>query len=99
MIRHVVAFQLTEQDPALRSEQAASAAAQLNALVGVVPSLRAMSAGANALYADVNWDLVLVADFDDHAGLEAYDAHPEHKKVAGFIGSIRSARVAVDFEL
>lgn len=99
MIRHVVAFALADGDPAVRTEQAAEAARRLQALVGVVPSLRSMSAGANALDLPGNWDLVLVADFDDAAGLDAYQVHPAHEEVAAFIGGIRSDRVAVDFEV
>ncbi|MCR2799914.1 MULTISPECIES: Dabb family protein [unclassified Microbacterium] len=99
MIRHVVAFKLADTDPAVRAVQAAEAARRLTALVGVVPSLRAMSAGANALDLPGNWELVLVADFDDAAGLDAYQVHPAHEEVAAFIGGIRSDRVAVDFEV
>lgn len=99
MIRHVVAFRLADPDPQVRTAQAADAAGRLNALLGVVPSLRAMQAGANALDLPGNWDLVLVADVDDQAGLEAYITHPVHEEVAAFIGSIRAERVAVDFEV
>ena len=98
-IRHVVAFRLSDPDPQVRSAQAADAAERLRGLVGVVPSLRAMDAGANALDLPGNWDLVLVADVDDAAGLDAYVTHPEHEKVAAFIGGIRADRVAVDFEV
>lgn len=99
MIRHIVTFKLAASDPAVRAEQAAEAARQLNALQGVVPSLRAMNAYANTLFADVNWDFVLISDFDDLAGLDAYQVHPAHEEVAAYIGSIRSDRVAIDVEL
>ena len=99
MIRHVAAFQLADTDPAVRTAQATEAGRRLEALVGVVPSLRAMSAGANALDLPGNWDLVLVADFDGAAGLDAYQVHPAHEEVAAFIGGIRSDRVAVDIEV
>ena len=98
-LRHVVAFRMASDDAAVRAAHAADAAARLNALVGVVPSLRAMSAGANTLFPGENWDLVLVADFDDAAGLAAYATHPVHEEVAAFIGSVRAERVAVDFEV
>lgn len=97
MIRHVVMFTLAAEDPAVRAAQAAEAAALLNGLVGIVPTLRSMNAGANALYPDVNWDLALIADFDDEAGLDAYQSHPAHKEAIAFVGAIRKERVAVDF--
>ncbi|MCR2783707.1 MULTISPECIES: Dabb family protein [unclassified Microbacterium] len=99
MIRHIVAFKLAADDAATRTEQAAEAGRRLEALVGVVPTLRSMSAGANALDLPGNWELALVADFDDVAGLDAYQEHPAHKEVAAFIGGIRSDRVAVDLEI
>jgi len=99
MIRHIVAFKLAADDAGTRAAQAAEAGRRLEALVGVVPTLRAMRAGANALDLPGNWDLALVADFDDAAGLDAYQVHPAHEEVAAFIGGIRSDRVAVDLEV
>lgn len=99
MIRHIVAFNIAAEDQETRTAHSAEAARLLNGLVGVVPSLRAMTAGANVLSLGQNWDLALVADFDDEDGLQAYATHPEHEKVADYIGSIRSDRVAVDFSL
>ncbi len=99
MIRHIVTFRLSADDAQTRAAQAAEAARRLMALQGVVPTLRAMDAGANTLYPDTNWDLCLIADFDDEAGLDAYQVHPAHQEVAAFIGTIRADRVAVDLEV
>lgn len=96
MIRHIVAFQMAAADVAQRAADAAECARRLNALVGVVPSLRAMTAGANMLALGTNWDVALVADFDDEAGLEAYLVHPDHEAAAAYIGTVRGDRVAVD---
>ena len=98
-LRHVVAFRMAAADAADRAAHAAEAARRLNALVGVVPTLRAMSAGANVLFPDQNWDLVLVADFDDQDGLDAYQVHPAHQEVVGFVRSVVADRAACDFEL
>lgn len=97
-LRHVVAFRL-EGNAAERAERAAEAASRLNALVGPVPSLRSMSAGANTMFPDENFDLVLVADFDDADGLAAYAVHPVHEEAAAYIGRFKTERVAVDFEV
>src|SRR5690606_21217099 len=70
-IRHVVSWKLAEEDAALRGEQAAEVARRLNALMGVVPELRAVSAGANIAHPDDNWDVTLVADVDSLDALEA----------------------------
>ena len=99
MIRHIVTFRLSAADAETRAAQATEAARRLNALHGIVPTLRAMQAGANVLYPDANWDLVLIADFDDEAGLDAYQVHPAHEEVAAYIGTIRAERAAVDIEI
>lgn len=98
-IRHVVTWKLAAEDPAERAAQAAEVARRLNALDGVVPQLRSISAGANAAYPDVNWDVTLVADFDSVAAIEEYQVHPAHEEVAGYIRSVVASRVAVDFEV
>lgn len=97
-IRHVVSWKLAASDSAVRAEQAAEVARLLNALDGVVPQLRSISAGPNMVYPDANWDVTLVADFDSVDDLEAYQVHPEHEKVVAYVRSVVESRVAVDFE-
>jgi len=99
VIRHVVSWKLAEPDAAVRGEQAAEVARRLNALMGVVPELRAVSAGANIAHPDVNWDVTLVADVDSLEALQAYQVHPAHREVGAYLRSVVASRVAVDFEL
>lgn len=98
-IRHVVTWKLADEDAAQRRQQATEVARRLNALDGVVPQLRSISAGANSVYPDANWDVALVADFDSVEALEQYQMHPAHEEAAAFIRSVVASRVAVDFEL
>ncbi|MFC5433649.1 Dabb family protein [Microbacterium suwonense] len=93
-----MSWKLAEPDAALRGEQAAEVARRLNALMGVVPELRAVSAGANVAHPDANWDVTLVADVDSLEALEAYQVHPAHKEVGAYLRSVVESRVAVDFE-
>ena len=99
MIRHVVSWKLAAEDAGERAEQAAEVARRLNALDGVVPQLRSISAGANAAYPDTNWDVTLVADFDSIAALEEYQVHPAHEEVVAYVRSVVASRAAVDFEV
>lgn len=99
MIRHVVTWKLAAEDADERAEQAAEVARRLNALDGVVPQLRSISAGANVAYPDANWDVTLVADVDSLAALEEYQVHPAHEEVVGYVRSVVASRVAVDFEV
>lgn len=98
-IRHVVAWKLAAEDDATRAEHAAEVARRLSGLVGIVPSIRALSAGPNAAYADINADVAIVVDFDDVAGLDAYQTHPAHQEVAAYVRSVVQSRMAVDFEV
>lgn len=97
-IRHVVSWKLAESDATVRGEQAAEIARRLNALMGVVPELRMVSAGANVAHPDVNWDVTLVADVDTLDDLAAYQVHPAHQEAGAYIKSVVASRVAVDFE-
>ncbi|MGV2984466.1 Dabb family protein [Microbacterium sp. AGC85] len=99
MLRHVVTWKLASEDAVERAEQAAEVARRLNALDGVVPQLRSISAGANSVYPDANWDVTLIADFDSVEALEQYQVHPAHEEVVAFVRSVVSSRVAVDFEV
>lgn len=98
-LRHVVTWKMATEDPAERAEHAAGIASRLQALVGVVPAIRALSTGVNALEIDGNWDVTLVADFDDAAGLDAYQVHPAHQEVVGYVRAVTGSRSAVDFEV
>ncbi|MGM7697872.1 Dabb family protein [Microbacterium sp. A84] len=98
-IRHVVTWKLKSEDAAERGAQAAEVARRLNALAGVVPQLLSISAGANSVYPEANWDVTLVADFDSVEALEQYAVHPAHEEAALYIKSVVASRVAVDFEV
>jgi hypothetical protein len=99
MIRHVVAWKLTTADPAQKAVDSARIVAELSALVGVVDSIRSLQVGANMAYADKNFDVVLIADFDDLAGLDAYQEHPTHQAAAAVVRSLVSDRASVDIEV
>ncbi len=98
-IRHVVVWTLATEDTGERSAHAAEIVRRLSALDGVVPELRAITVGAEVLHPGTNADVVLIADFDSAADLDAYQVHPAHVEAARFVRSVVSSRVAVDFEV
>jgi hypothetical protein len=55
--------------------------------------------GENVLHPGANFDLVLIADYEDADAVARYQAHPDHKVVAAYIGSVVAERSAVDFEI
>jgi hypothetical protein len=95
----VVSWKLAAADVATKAEQSAQISAGLQSLPAVIPEIRSLTVASNSVDIAGNWDVVLIADYDDAAGLEAYIAHPEHQKVAGYIRSVVAERSAVDFEL
>lgn len=99
MIRHIVTWRLAATDPEQRAADAAEIARVLTALRDTVPSVRALDVHVNQAYFEKNWDIVLVADYDSLADLDAYQQHPEHLAAAPIVASRVSDRASIDFEL
>ena len=95
-IRHVVTWQLTTTDPAEKAEQSARISESLEALVGQVDGLQSLKVGTDAVGGG-NWDLALIADFDDVEAIDRYQVHPEHVAAAGYIRTVVAQRSCVDF--
>ncbi|TFC45614.1 Dabb family protein [Cryobacterium sp. TMT1-21] len=98
MIRHIVSWQLAETEPAAKARVAAEIASRLTALVGVVDEIRSLRVDADVA-GGTNWDVVLVADFDDLAAVGRYQVHPAHQAAGTYIRSVVTARMAVDILL
>jgi len=97
-IRHVVTWQLTTTDPAEKAEQAARIVDSLEALVGQVDGLLSLRVGTDVVGGG-NWDLALLADFDDVEAIDRYQTHPEHQKAGAYIRTVVAHRSCVDFAL
>lgn len=97
-LRHIVAWKLASDDADERAAQARKIADDLGALRGIVPSIIDITVGPDVVGGG-NWDVALVADFADQAGLDAYQTHPDHQAVVGYVRSVVRDRVAVDFEI
>lgn len=70
---------------------------RLAALAGLIPSVRRLDVGADVLSLGRSFDTGLVAEFDDRAGLDEYDAHPEHQAVVAIGRGLAEKVVSVDF--
>ena len=96
MIRHLVFWKLKEENKVANAREIKS---QIEQLKGKIPGLLHIEIGVNHPEASAsNWDIVLHCDFENMAALEAYQVHPEHQKVAKFIGAVRTDRACVDYE-
>jgi hypothetical protein len=101
MIKHVVFFRLKDEaEGHTKLENALRIKGDLIRLLDVIPCLRSEEVGINIPNAEnTDFDICLECLFDTWADLHTYATHPEHLKVAGFIGLCKSARSAVDYEI
>lgn len=92
MIRHIVMWKFR---PGTESEQKQFLDG-LRGLQGVIPQLLRSEVAVNV--GEGNYDAVLVSEFQDLAALDVYKNDPRHKAVSALCKSIRTDRVAVDYE-
>lgn len=100
MIKHIVMWKFADQ--AEGSDKAANlerAAADLTALVDLVPGMGTFEVAIGADPLEHSYDLVLYSEFDSVEALQAYATHPRHVAVAQFIGKVRTERACMDFEV
>lgn len=95
MIKHIVMFKLKNAaDAALIKETA-------DKMLPSIPTLRGFETRINSKDApESNFEFVLICDFDDIDGLNAYQVHPDHKKFGAFITPLRTdnGRACIDYE-
>ena len=97
MVRHIVAWifkdELTEQE---RNESAQKIKRDLEVLPEFIDGIVEIKVYIDLLPAS-NQSLVLNSLFESEQALADYQAHPEHKKVSAFVGSVVKSRVCVDY--
>ena len=92
MIRHIVMWKFR---PGTEAEQKRFLDG-LRSLQGVIPQLLQSEAAVNV--GEGNYDAVLVSEFENLEALDTYKNDPRHKAVSALCKSIRTDRVAVDYE-
>lgn len=96
-LRHIVSWKFSGETKEQRDAQAAGAIEVLAPLPEKISSVRAFSLHRNELFDGANFDLMLIADFDDEAGLEFYAKHPDHQPALQYMPTVAAARSAMDF--
>lgn len=94
MIVHIVMFKFKEEN---KEANILELKRQLEALVGLVSSLRSMEVGIDFSKTPRAFDLSLYSTFDDEKGLEAYAIHKEHLKVVEFVKEMTIESKVVDY--
>ncbi|MDB4987552.1 MAG: hypothetical protein JWN04_2730 [Myxococcaceae bacterium] len=95
MITHVVLFKFKDEN---KAANIATSIERLRAMVGVVPTLRALEVGRHGAPLPRSLDLALITRFDDQAGLAAYADHPFHVEVKKFLAGVLETSYVVDFD-
>jgi len=93
MVRHIVMWKLRDK------ADAGSLKKRLEALNGKIPGLLALQVGIDFLASEQSADLVLLADLQDRAALQAYQSHPEHQAVVPLIKAAAISRTVADYEV
>ncbi|RKE35917.1 stress responsive alpha/beta barrel protein [Paraburkholderia sp. BL23I1N1] len=100
MIRHIVMWKLKEHaEGASRDENALKLKAKLEGCRDIVPGMLKFDVGIAASGLESTYHVVLVSDFADKAALDAYQVHPTHTALKGFVGAVRESRECVDYEI
>lgn len=97
MIKHIVMWNLKD-DVDIASTRA-ELKKQLEGLKEQIDSLKHVEVGFNHNPADCAKDVTLYTEFDDQAGLDAYQIHPAHVEAAGYVRSVTTDRVVSDYEI
>lgn len=100
MIKHIVLWQLKEE--ALGNSKARNIALvkeKLMTCANVVPGIIDFEVGVASTGLECTYDLVLYSTFENKAALDAYQMHPNHEAIKGFISEVRSARQCMDYEV
>jgi hypothetical protein len=98
MIKHIVLWKLKAQaQGAGKDENAAIMKRDLEALKQKIPQIRHIEVGRNCIPSDAAYDVALYSEFANEEDLMIYQQHPEHQKVADFVGTVRESRVVVDY--
>lgn len=101
MIKHIVFFNLADfAEGKSKTENALYIKSELENLMYVIPEIQYIEVGINADFAPTsNFDIALFSEFASMSDLDAYQVHPEHKRVASYIAKVKTDRVCVDYQV
>ena len=100
MIKHIVMWTLKDEaEGAGKAANAQKMKELLSALPPLIPVLRHLEVGVDVFAASPACDVILYTAFDTRADLDAYQVHPEHLRVVGFVKQVVATRSVVDYEV
>ena len=96
MLFHILTWSYRED---VSGEERARIEAELEALLGKVPSLKGLHWGPVVGGRNQSFSHCFVMLFDDGIGLNEYVIHPDHVRFAGPFREACATQVVVDFEV
>lgn len=97
MIKHIVMWNVRGDTAAEKAAGVAKLKLAFESLRGKVPGLLNLEIGVDTSRIDYACDVVLYSEFDSQEALDAYAVHPDHLRVKGELGDLRTARHQVDY--
>ena len=100
MIVHIVFWKLHETglNGKSKEENAHEMKRRFAGLMGVIPGLTRIEVGVDLLHTADSVDVCLYTEFESMAALDAYQPHPAHKEIIGFLKDVRYERRVIDYE-
>jgi hypothetical protein len=99
MIRHIVMWKLRGPSAEERRAQAEQVREALLGMLGKIPGMTQVEVGIGLVSGEQEADVVLSSTHDSWQALGDYQKHPAHEPVKELIGSLKTERRVVDFEL
>ena len=97
MIRHIVVWKLKSTDAAEREANFLAMKSKLEALVIADPGIKTIDVYKSMGLVEWHWDVVLVADYETQAALDAYQVHSDHKAFVAWVADVSAERIAIDY--
>ena len=99
MVRHVVMWRFkSEAEGQNKEENIQYVKSELEKLPSVIDSILTLDVGLNIKDNSSRYEMVLISTHQSKEMLDHYRGHPDHSKIAGYIGKVTEERFLVDFE-
>lgn len=97
MIRHIIMWKFVDEFEGMNKEKIMNELTErFVQLKKAIPEIKYMSVEKDVIRSERSFDMIYITEFDSLETLEVYRVHPEHVKIAEFIGKIRTAQAITD---
>lgn len=97
MIRHTIMWRFTDNFDGMNKDDIMDKITELFVfLKNTIQEIKFMSVERDVIKSERSYDMIYITEFESLEALEVYRVHPEHVKVAEFIGKVRIAQAVTD---